>query len=419
MAELVLRDVRLLEAAGAWDVGIAGGVVATVAPAGSLDGPAMIDAEGRLCSGAFVDGHVHLDKSYLWEIPGFTGKVAGPFFDELTRFKATSTTEAVTARMRRALEAAVLAGTGTLRAQIDVDDVVGLTHLDAALALRDEFAPWLRVQVVAFPQEGVAGNPAAGEVVAEALRRGADVMGGAHGFDRSASPAEHYGACFALATAHDVDVDVHLDFDTTATTPLAQWDLSIIARLTAEHGWQGRVTVAHLVAHGGLDEAGRRAVAELLLANDISLTVVPGAELYAAHGWSDPPLRDWADVTADWVDLIARGVRLSYAGGHLADAFHPFGEGDLLRDGLLLSVARGWGEPSLAGVPVLTLGTTNPARSARVPGPHGVVPGAVADLVVFDAPDAATALRHQSDRWLVVHAGRPVARTRTSKEFLR
>jgi cytosine/adenosine deaminase-related metal-dependent hydrolase len=54
-----------------------------------------------------------------------------------------------------------------------------------------------------------------------------------------------------------------------------------------------------------------------------------------------------------------------------------------------------------------------------VPGPQGVVPGAVADLVVFDAPDAATALRHQSDRWLVLHAGRPVARTRTSKEFLR
>ncbi len=418
----ILRDVRLLDVAGAWDVALGGGLVVDIAPVGTLHPVSpdveVIDAEGRLCSAAFVDGHVHLDKSYLWPIPSFTGKVAGPFFDELRRFKATSTVEAVTDRMRRAAEAAALAGTGTLRAQIDVDDVVGLTHLEAALALQDEIAPWLRLQVVAFPQEGLAGNAAAGEFVAEALRRGADVMGGAHGFDRAVSPAEHYAACFALAATHDVDVDLHLDFDTTPATPLADWDLSIIARLTAEHGWQGRVTVAHLTAHGGLDETTKAAVAELLVTHDLSLTVVPGAELYAAHGWCDPPLVELAEVTADYADLLRRGVRLSYAGGHLADAFHPFGEGDLLRDGLLLAASQSFGDPCLAGTHVLTLGTTHPARSARLPGPHGVVPGALADLVVFDAPDAGTALRHQADRWLVLHAGLPVARTRTVKELL-
>ena len=415
---LLLRDVRLMDGTGAYDLLVADGVIAAVGDAGSLVGDEVVDAEGRLCTTAFVDSHVHLDKSFLCEIPGFGSKVAGPFFEQLARFKATSTFEAVSARMRRAAQAAALNGTGTLRAQIDVDDIIGLTHLDAALALRDELAALIRIQVVVFPQEGLAGNPAAAELVEEALRRGADVMGGAHGFDRQATNDQHYEACFEMAHRHDVDLDLHLEFDATPDWPLEEWDTWHVARLTAEHRWQGRVTVAHLNQHAQLDAPQRSALARLLTDNDISLTVVPGAELHGAMCWAPEPLTDVRDATADYGDLLRAGVRMSYAGGHLADAFHPFGEGDLLRDGLLLAAARNNGHPVIAGQHVLSLGTTVPARSVGLPGPHAIAPGALADLVVFDAPDADRALRHQADRWLVLHAGRPVATTRTSKELL-
>lgn len=419
---LILRDVRLMEAEGAFDVGLAGGLVAAVAPVGTLDGAAVIDTGGRLCTGAFVDGHVHLDKSYLWEVPGFAGKVAAGFFDELARFKATPGPDGgpgtVLERMRRAARTAALNGTGTLRAQIDVDPIVGLAHLDAALALRAELADVLRLQIVVFPQEGLAGDPAAAELVEEALARGADVMGGAHGFDRSVTSAAHYEACFEAAVRHDVDLDLHLDFDATPDWPIEQWDLWQVARLTREYGWQNRVTVAHLTQHGQLDPAGRDTLTGLLVDNGIALTVVPGAELHGARFWTDEPLDHVAAATADYGELVARGVRLSYAGGHLADAFHPFGQGDLLRDGLLLAAARNLGDPCIGGVHVLSLGTSSPAAAAGLPGPHGIAVGALADCVVFDAPDADTALRHQADRWLVVHHGRPVAATRTIKEFL-
>jgi len=416
--ELVLRDARLMHTAGPADIGVRDGRIVAIEPVGALSGVEVIDVEGRLVTGAFVDGHVHLDKSYLWEMSNFAGKVAGEFFDELRAYKSAGSAEHVADRMRRAVQSAALCGTGTLRAQIDVDDVIGLAHLRAALALRDECAPYLRLQVVVFPQEGVVGNPAAGEIVEEALRVGADVMGGAHGFDRAATNAEHYAACFALAERFDVDVDVHLDFDSTPEQPLSEWDIWQIARLTAEHAWQGRVTVAHLTQHGQLDPEARRALVDLMLANDISLTVVPGAELYGARCWAHPPIDDVRQVTADYTDLIRAGVRLSYAGGHLADAFHPFGAGDLLTDGLLLASARNLGDPTIGGTHVLDLGTSIAAQSARLPGPHGTVIGALADLIVFDAPDADTALRHQSDRWLVLHHGRPVATTRTTKELL-
>ena len=422
--KLILRDVRLLEADGAFDVAMDAGLISAVGPVGSLDSHAAdeVDAEGRLCTAAFVDGHVHLDKSYLSELPGFAGKVGAEFFDELAKFKASTGPEGgpatVMDRMRRAAHNVILNGTGTLRAQIDVDPIVGLAHLDAALALREELAPLLRLQIVVFPQEGLVGNPAAAELVEEALHRGADVMGGAHGFDRSATSTDHYEACFELAARHDVDIDLHLDFDATPEWPLETWDIWQVARLTRERGWQGRVTVAHLTQHGQLDPAGREALAALLVDNNIALTVVPGAELHGARFWTEVPLDDVGAATAGYGELVERGVQLSYAGGHLADAFNPFGDGDLLRDGLLLSAARNLGDPCVGGCHILTLGTTTPAAAAGLPGPHGIVPGALADCVVFDASDADTAVRHQADRWLVIHHGRPVATTRTTKELL-
>ncbi len=417
--DLVLTGAATMEFADAVDIGVVDGLIATIGDAGTLSGERSIDLDGRLCIGAFVDAHCHLDKAFLSEEPAFAGTFAASFFDELDRRKRATTRDEVEARMRRALHQVVLNGTGTMRAQIDVDDVIGLTNVEAALDLRRELADLIDLQVVVFPQEGVAGNPAAGEVVAEALRLGADVMGGAHGFDRAVSNVEHLEACFELAVAHDVDLDLHIDFDATPDWEWERWDLFHVARLTAEHGWGGRVTVAHVTQHGQLPDDRRRELVELVVENGISLVVVPGAELNTARAWApESPATNVGEATADWPSLIEAGVPLAYAGGHLADAFHPYGEGDLLRDGLLLAAARNLGDPVVSGCHVLTMGTTHGARAVGYSGPYGVEVGAPADLVVLDAANATTALRHQSDRWLVLHRGRPVASSRTERRLL-
>lgn len=417
--DIVLAGAATLDREGRCDIGIAGGVVRTIAAAGSLSGAQVIDVEGRLCIGAFVDAHCHLDKAFLSEEAAFAGTYADSFFAELEVRKRSTTTDEVTRRMRRALHQVVLNGTGTMRAQIDVDDVIGLTNVEAALALRDELADLIDLQIVVFPQEGLAGNAAARAVVEEALRLGADVMGGAHGFDRAATNVEHLELCFELAVRHDIDLDLHIDFDATPDWPWEHWDLFHVARLTAEHRWQGRVTVAHLTQHGQLPERKRHEMVDLLRDHEIGLVVVPGAELNTARAWAPgAPVGDVAEATADWPALLEAGVPLAYAGGHLADAFHPYGEGDLLRDGLLMAAARNLGDPVIGGCHVLTMGTDHGARVVGHSGPYGVQPGAPADIVVLDAADATTALRRQADRWLVLHGGHPVASTRTTKQIL-
>src|SRR5262249_3312035 len=152
---------------------------------------------------------------------------------------------------RRALDLMVRHGTTGLRAQIDVDDVVGLRGFEAALALRQAWAAYLDVQVLAFPQEGLASNPAAADLVREALRQGADVIGGGAVFD-GGDIEPHLEQVFGLAEAFGVDIDLHVDLATPPDWPLDQWELASVARRTRERGWQGRVTVAHLTQLGQL-----------------------------------------------------------------------------------------------------------------------------------------------------------------------
>lgn len=422
-ASLMLADVRIMDAPGRFDVVATDGVVTDIRPTGSGDAAVgadseVVDAGGRLCIGAFVDAHCHLDKSFLSEEPGFETAVAGDFFDLLRARKSTASAADAKARMERALGQAVLNGTGTMRAQIDVDEVVGLTHFEMAMELRAEWADRIRLQLVVFPQEGLAGNAAANEVVTEALATGADVMGGGHGFDPGVTNAQHIEACFEAAAMHDLDLDLHIDFEATPDTPWPEWDLFHVARMTKDSGLAGRVTVAHLTQHGEMAETRRSEMMAMLSESGVNLVVVPGAELNAARAWEDVPFTSPAPATADWPALIEGGVRLSYAGGHLADAFHPHGEGDLLRDGLLMCAARNLGDPVINGTHVLEMGTRNPAKIVGLGDAYGPVVGAPADLVILDAAGPDQAVRRQADRWLVVHAGKPVARTTTQRTLL-
>jgi cytosine deaminase len=67
-------------------------------------------------------------------------------------------------------------GTLHVRSHVDVTDP-SLVALDALLEVRDRVRDVVTLQLVAFPQEGICSFPNGEELLAEAARRGVDVIG--------------------------------------------------------------------------------------------------------------------------------------------------------------------------------------------------------------------------------------------------
>jgi cytosine deaminase len=409
MYDVILRHARLLETPGQHDVGVAGGRIATCGPSLSAAAAREFDLEGRLLLPGFVDSHIHLDKAFLWESPLIHGKTGAQFFDALREFKRATHKDEIKARMRRALALACRHGTTAIRAQIDVDDHVGLAGLEAALELRREWAPWLDLQLVAFPQEGLLSRPGLMELLRKALALGADVVGGGPSFD-SVSHREHLAAVFELAREYERDVDLHVDLATPASRPAADWELAEVARLTQALGWEGRVTVAHLRGIGAMSPKEAEPLLRLIRDAGIRVTVVPGAELHTARAWWDPPVRDITRVMTNVEALVRAGITVSYSTGHICDPWNPLGTADMLEDAFLLAAAYNLGETTIAGVPILRLATVEPWCAMRLQGPPDVAVGRAADLVVLDAPDPDAAVRHRTGPMFLFKAGALVVR---------
>lgn len=415
MYDVILRHASLLENPGQHDVAVADGRIAECGRSLPSAAAREFDLEGRLLLPGFVDSHIHLDKAFLWESPLIHGKTGAQFFGALREFKRATSKDEIKARMHRALTLACRQGTTTIRAQIDVDDFVGLAGLEAALELRRQWAPWLDLQLVAFPQEGLLSRPGLMELLRKALTLGADVVGGGPSFD-SVPLHEHLAAVFALAREYGRDVDLHVDLATPASRPTAEWELAEVARLTRSLGWEGRVTVAHLRGVGAMTPEQAGPLLRLIRDAGIRVTVVPGAELHTARAWWNPPVRDITQAMTNVEALVREGITVSYSTGHICDPWNPLGAADMLEDAFLLAAAYNLGETTIAGVPILRLATVEPWRAMRLEGPPDVVVGRAADLVILDTSSPDAAVRHRVARMLSFKAGALVVRTEQAQQ---
>src|ERR1043166_2204735 len=168
--DLVIRNARIRGHDRLLDIAIDRGLIATVAPMLAGTGEEEIDAAGSLVLPGLVNLHLHADKSLLGEVmrPNLSGTL--PEAIEITNaFKRNYDPEEVAARATRVLEAGVKNGTTFFRLFADVGTIGGLRAAQGLLLARERLQKYCRVQVVAFPQEGIARDP--GDPF---LREGAD-----------------------------------------------------------------------------------------------------------------------------------------------------------------------------------------------------------------------------------------------------
>jgi cytosine deaminase len=400
--DLVVRRARLRDRADLVDIGIAGGRIAAIEPALAARAPREIEAAGQLTTPAFVEPHIHLDKALTADR---ARESRTNLFEEsiaiMREVKAGYTVADVADRATTVLHWLVGHGVTFVRSYVDVDSIVGLTALEGVLEARERCRHLARVELIAFPQEGIVGDPGTEQLMAMAIERGADVVGGmpfAELIDEDAR--RHTDLVFALARRFDRDIQMHVD----ETDDPGARTLHHAAVKTLREGWAGRVTADHVTALAAYDDTYAARVIDLVARARMSVVTLPGKLMRGGIRDRQPRRRGLTRVK----ELLAAGVNVAYGQDVVKDGFIPvFGTGDPLQVGFLL--AYGAQFSTRADIETLyDMATVNGARLMRLPD-YGLAVGRRADLVVVAAPSVQEAYRTQPPRIAVVHDGRVVA----------
>lgn len=390
--DLILSDIRL--DGSPCDLGLRAGRIARIAPAGTLTGTLahtlagapVQPGRGLLALPGLIDGHIHLDKTFLglpWQSHRPDAGVAGRIAAEKAQIAGIA--EPMALRARRLVEAIAARGTTAIRTHVDVDTGSGLAGLEALLRLRAEVAHLLSIQIVAFPQSGVLHHA---RILDAAVAAGADVVGGLDPAGIDEDIEAQLAIIFGIAERRGVPIDIHLH----DPGELGAFELRRIAARTRAAGLAGRVAVSHAYALGQVDEATLAQTAAALAEAGVAImTNGPGPEAM-------PPVKR----------LVAEGVTVFAGSDNIRDAWSPYGNGDMLERARLI----GYRAALLTDAELrlgLDLVTTAPARVMGLPDP-ALVEGAMADLVLVEAAGVPEAVAMAPPRALVVKAGRLVAR---------
>jgi cytosine deaminase len=402
---LLLHDCQLPDGTTT-DLGCRDGQVDAI---GDLSGRAAertLRCQGRAVTPGLVESHIHLDKALLSDR---TPSVEGTLQEAIRitgEAKRGFTVGDIRARARMVLDAAVRHGTTAMRSHVEVDPIVELKGLEALFPLKAEYAPALDLQLCAFAQEGVFRLPGTEPLLREALRRGADLIGGCPYTD--ADGHAQIDVIFRLAREFGVDADFHVDFFDEPE----HLHLRHIIEQTIRWGWQGRVAAGHCTELGALPPMELAPIAAALKVAGVGVITLPATDLYLMGRKDTHRIRrGLAPVTR----LLEAGVTVAAATNNVRNAFTPVGNANLLLMGFLLTVGAHMGTER-GRRDAFALLTEHPARLLRLP-PSGPAPGLQADLVVWDAARHDDLVAAQAAPWIVVKRGRiTVEHERTVRE---
>jgi len=415
MTDLVLCDCRVSGWPSKVDIAVESGRISWIGEKFHGEPTSILDCGGNAVIPGLIEPHLHLDKALLdAERPNEDGTLAGAIA-VTGELKRSFTHGGVRRRAARVLEQAVTNGTSLIRAHPDIDPIVGLLCFDVLVELREDYADLVDLQVVAFPQEGILRAPGTLDLLIEALRRGADVIGGCSYNEESVEDSRrHIDLVFGLADQFGVPVDIHADFADDDSDPrfgLADY----IAERTRRSGLGGQVTLGHMTSLAGLDPAHRKDVLADLAEAGVAVVVLPVTDMHLS-GRADRVnvRRGIAPVR----ELLDAGVRTGLSSNNVRNGFTPFGNTDVLDIALFLAQTSHLGGPEDFRR-LIDMVTTGAAGIIGVAKDYGVRPGALADLVVLDAATPEEALLARAPRRFVLKRGRIVATTEVRTQLYR
>ncbi|MGO8204763.1 cytosine deaminase, partial [Rhizobium ruizarguesonis] len=250
MLDLIVRNANLPDGRKGIDIGIQGGKIITAEPNLQAQAQEEIDASGRLVSPPFVDPHFHMDATLSLGLPRMN--VSGTLLEGITlwgELRPIVTKEELVDRALRYCDLAVTQGLLFIRSHVDTSDP-RLVTVEAMIEVREKVAPYIDLQLVAFPQDGYYRSPGAIDALNRALDMGVDIVGGIPHFERTMGEGTaSLEALCRIAADRGLPVDIHCD---ETDDPLSR-HIETLAAETIRFGLQGRVAGSHLTSMHSMD----------------------------------------------------------------------------------------------------------------------------------------------------------------------
>ena len=362
------------------------GLIRAIGP--DVTGPDAVDGEGRLVLPAFVEPHVHLDKTLWGEAwqPGHRAAKLRDYIDNERRVLSANQT-APEDRAARLLTEMLRHGTTAVRSHIDIAPDMGLAHVEAMMRLREAWRDRVDLQFVAFPQQGLLCRPGTTDLIRAAMDMGVETVGGLDPAGIDGDPEGQLKFIFDLAVEKGAGVDIHLH----DKGELGAWQVERIADHTEAAGLSGKVMISHAYCLGMISEARLEKIGRRLA--DLKISLMTSAPSDVAV----PPVEALTDM----------GVTVCCGSDGIRDAWSPFGNGDMLERAFLTAYRFDWNTDEDFRR-ALGCATMAAARALGFEN-YGLAVGGRADFVMIEAINAGDALCRRPPGRRVVRRGKIVA----------
>ncbi|MBY5455805.1 cytosine deaminase (plasmid) [Rhizobium leguminosarum] len=403
MFDLIVRNANLPDGRTGIDIGIQGGKIIAVEPNLQAQAQEEVDATGRLACPPFVDPHFHMDATLSLGLPRMN--VSGTLLEGIAlwgELRPIVTKEELVDRALRYCDLAVTQGLLFIRSHVDTSDP-RLVTVEAMIEVREKVAPYIDLQLVAFPQDGYYRSPGAIDALNRALDMGVDIVGGIPHFERTMGEGTaSVEALCRIAADRGLPVDIHCD---ETDDPLSR-HIETLAAETIRFGLQGRVAGSHLTSMHSMDNYYVSKLIPLMAEAEINVIPNPliNIMLQGRHD-TYPKRRGMTRVR----ELMDAGLNVSFGHDCVMDPWYSMGSGDMLEVGhMAIHVAQ------MAGIDdkkkIFEALTVNSAKTMGIAG-YGLEKGCSADLVILQASDTLEALRLKPNRLAVIRRGKVIARS--------
>ncbi len=391
--DLLIRNVRPM-AGPATDVLVRDGKIAVVGHRLSpVAGMMVEEGGGDLLLPGLVEAHTHLDKSLLGQ-PWYTNTVGPRLLDKIDNERLNKRRlgmDPYQQSFRQTVQSSRL-GSTHIRSHVDVDTDHGMWGVEGIMQMRQDCHDIIDVEIVAFPQSGLLRRPGTLALMHEAMKLGAEIVGGLDPCAIDRDPKGHLDAVFGLCQTYGKALDIHLH----EPGEMGAFSTDLIIERTRALGMRGKVTISHAFCLGSPDRDLIDPLIEQLAELDIAIMTTGPASRPA------PPVKK----------LLAAGIRVCSGSDGIRDTWGPYGNGDMLERAMFVGLRNNFrrdDEMALA----FDVVTGEGAKVMELAG-YGIAVGCNADLLIVPGESVADAIVSRSPLRRVIKRGQVVARNGVS-----